>query len=153
MATMNDRAHEALARYRHRAIDQDNIGLYEGWLAHELRLNKCSDCGKWHEPARAICPFCWSMNIAPAAVSGRGTIQLAILLRQGREEEGVTYPYPVVLIDLEEQEGLRFTSTVVDAGFEDMKPGTPVKLEWTERRGAPFPVFRIDETRKGEMAS
>ena len=27
-------------------------------------------------------------------------------------------------------------------------PGTPVKLDWTERRGAPFPVFRIDETRQ-----
>jgi uncharacterized protein len=141
---------EALARYAHRAIDQDNIGQYEGWLAKELRINRCADCGKWHEPARAICPFCWSLNVAPQKVSGRGTIQLAILLRQGREEEGVAYPYPVVLIDLEEQEGLRVTSTVVDAAFEDMKPGTPVKLEWTERRGAPFPVFRIDETRKAE---
>ena len=139
---------EVLERYRHRAIDQDNIGLYEGWLAHELRLNKCADCGKWHEPARAICPFCWSINVAPAAVSGRGTVYLAILLRQGREEEGVTYPYPVVLIELEEQEGLRFTGTMADCAWDEIKVGTPVRLDWTERHGAPFPVFRIDEARK-----
>ena len=142
---------EALARYRHRGIDQDNIGQYEGWLASELRINRCADCGKWHEPPRTVCPFCWSMNVKPEPVSGRGTIQLAILLRQGREEEGVTYPYPVVLIDLEEQENLRFTSTVIDADFADLKPGTPVKIEWTERRGAPFPVFRIDQARKAEV--
>lgn len=148
---MNGRQAEALERYGHRAIDQDNIGQYEGWLAHELRLNKCADCGKWHEPPRAICPYCWSMNVAPAKVSGRGTVYLAILLRQGREEEGVTYPYPVVLIELEEQQGLRFTSTVVDAAWEDITPGTPVSLDWVERHGAPFPVFRIDQSRKGEV--
>ncbi len=150
---MNATQAEALARYSHRAIDQDNIGLYEGWLAHELRLNKCADCGKWHEPARAICPSCWSMNVAPAPVSGRGTVYLAILLRQGREEEGVTYPYPVALIELEDQPGLRYTSTVIDAAWEDIKPGTPVKLDWTERNRAPFPVFRIDQTRINEVKS
>lgn len=148
---MSDMQAEALARYAHRQIDQDNIGQHEGWLAHELRINRCGDCGKWHEPARAICPYCWSMNVAPTRVSGRGTVYLAILLRQGREEEGVTFPYPVALIELEEQEGLRFTGTVVDAAWEDIRPGLPVKLDWVERHGAPFPVFRIDETRKSEV--
>lgn len=141
---MTEEQAEALARYRHRAIDQDNIGLYEGWLQKELRLNKCNDCGKWHEPARALCPFCWSFDVAPTAVSGRGTIYLSILLRQGKEEEGVTYPYPVVLVELAEQAGLRFTSTVVDAAWEDIRVGAPVRLDWVERHGAPFPVFRLE---------
>ena len=79
-------------------------------------------------------------------MSGRGTIHLVIFLHQGPPAEGVDYdagPHPVVTVELEEQEGLRFTSTVVDASNDDIVIGAPVELDWTERDGRPFPVFRL----------
>jgi uncharacterized OB-fold protein len=129
-------------RYPEAAIDQDNRALYEGWLERELRLNKCSDCGKWHHPPRSICPHCWSVSIVPTRVSGRGVVHLSILLRQGPPAAGVEYPYPVVTVELEEQEALRFTSTIVGCEPTAVRIGMPVELEWIERQGAPFPVFR-----------
>ena len=123
-------------------INHDSRSMYEGWAAKELRIPKCADCGRWHQPSRSICPFCWSFNVVPTAVSGRGTIHLAIRLLQGREAPGVAYPYWVVTVELEEQAAVRFTSTIVGDHLPAVLIGTPVQLEWQSRNGAPFPVFR-----------
>jgi uncharacterized OB-fold protein len=133
----------AVDRYPDYDIDQDNISLFEGWLSRELRLPKCANCGKWHQPPRPVCPFCWSSELVPTPVSGRGVIYLAIVLEQGPAQEGVTYPLPVVTAELEEQPGLRFTTALAGAARDDVKVGAPVVLDWSERRGAPFPVFRL----------
>lgn len=129
-------------RYPDADIDHDNRSLYEGWLSHELRIPQCADCGRWHQPSRAICPFCWSFNVVPTPVSGNGRVTLAIILSQGRTAPGVTYPYPVVTVELEEQPALRFTTTIIDCDLADVRIGMDVELAWTQRAGAPFPVFR-----------
>jgi uncharacterized OB-fold protein len=78
-------------------------------------------------------------------VSGDGVIFMAIFLHRGPAAPGVDYqvPYPVVAVELAEQEGLRFTSTVVGADNQDIKIGTPVRLAWSERSGSPMPVFEL----------
>jgi uncharacterized OB-fold protein len=78
-------------------------------------------------------------------VSGRGEVYLLMFLHQGPPAEGVDYnpPYPVVTVELEEQEGLRFTSSVIGATSERIEIGTSVEVDWIERSGAPFPVFRV----------
>jgi len=45
-------------------------------------------------------------------------------------------------IELVEQPGLRFTSTVVNCAADDLTVGLPVELIWIERYVAPFPVFQ-----------
>ena len=68
-----------------------------------------------------------------------------MFLRQGPAAPDVDYsisPHPVTTIELEEQQGLRFTSTVINCPLEDIKIGIPVELTWIERFGAPFPVFK-----------
>jgi hypothetical protein len=78
-------------------------------------------------------------------VSGTGTIHLATFLHQGPPAEGVDYssPYPVVTVELDEQAGLRFTSTVVGATHDEITIGRRVELDWLHRSGAPLPVFRL----------
>jgi hypothetical protein len=48
----------------------------------------------------------------------------------------------VVTVELEEQPGLRFTSTIVDCPPERIAVGLPVELAWIDRDGCPYPVFR-----------
>ena len=125
-------------------VDRDSRDFYRGWLDHELRVNRCRACGRWHHPARPMCPSCWSWDVVPTAVGGRGRVHLLMLLHQGPPAPGVDYsagPYPVVTVELEEQPGLRFTSTVVGCAASEVVIGMPVRLAWTERHGAPFPVF------------
>ena len=126
-------------------VSHDNKHLFRGWLDERLLINRCDDCGRFHHPPKPICPECWSWSITPTEVSGRGVIHLAMFLRQGPPAPDVDYakgPHPVVTVELEEQEGLRFSSTVIDCPLEQVRIGLPVELAWIERYGAPFPVFR-----------
>jgi uncharacterized OB-fold protein len=131
--------------FRAYALNHDNKAIFRARLDHELRMMRCRDCGTWHEPPKPICPACWSKHVEPTPVSGRGTIFMAIFLHQGPPTPGVDYttPYPVVTVELDEQPGLRFTSTVVGAENEHIVIGAPVTLDWLDRDGVPVPVFRL----------
>jgi len=134
-------------RFRGYALDHDNAAHFRGRLDRRLLLNRCGDCGQWRHPPRPICPGCLSPNVTPTAVAGDGTIHLAIFLHQGPPADGVDYakPYPVVTVELDEQPGLRFTSTVIGAPKEAITIGRRVSLDWIERAGAPLPVFRLND--------
>jgi|HubBroStandDraft_4_1064222.scaffolds.fasta_scaffold30980_2 hypothetical protein len=133
-------------------IDHTNKLFYRGLLEKELRLNRCGDCGWWHHRPKPVCPQCWSHNLTATAVRGTGTIHLLIFLHQGPPTEGVSYapPHPVVTVELDEQEGLRFTSTVVGADNDEIAIGRRVVLDWTERNGRPYPAWRLED---GEATS
>lgn len=138
-------------RFPYVKIDHDSKHLYRGWLDKQLLINKCDDCGNFHHPPKPICPNCWSFSLTPTEVSGRGTVHLAMFLRQGPSAPDVDYnisPHPVTTIELEEQKGLRFTSTVINCPLEEIKIGIPVELTWIERFGAPFPVFKRASVRE-----
>jgi uncharacterized OB-fold protein len=143
---------ELVERFPWVQLDHDNKQLFRGWLERRLLLRRCVECGRFHHPPKPICPECWSSRVEPTEVSGRGVVHLAMFLHQGPPAPGVDYargPHPVVTVDLEEQPGLRFTSTIVDCPREAIRIGLPVELVWIERYGAPFPAFR---PRKGGRA-
>jgi len=132
-------------RFPYARIDHDSKHLYRGWLEKRLLINRCDDCHRFHHPPKPICPRCWCSSLTPTEVGGRGVIHLAMFLHQGPPAPGVDYakaPHPVVAVELREQEGLRFTSTVVDCPLPEVRIGLAVELAWVDRFGAPFPVFR-----------
>jgi uncharacterized OB-fold protein len=128
-------------------ITHDNAAHYRGRLRRQLLINRCGECGRWHAPPKPICPDCWSTQVSAEPVGGDGVIFMAMFLHRGPAAPGVDYavPYPVVTVELAEQEGLRFTSTVVGSENERIRIGTPVKLAWEDRGGAPMPVFELRE--------
>jgi uncharacterized OB-fold protein len=136
---------ELVARFPGQRIDHDSAPHFRGRLARRLLVNRCGACGQWHHPPKPICPACWSTDVIAAEVAGTGTIHLAIFLHQGPPAEGVDYstPYPVVTVELDEQPGLRYTSTVVGAQNDAIAIGERVELDWIERGGAPLPAFRL----------
>ena len=139
---------DLVTAYAPLVVDRDTADFYRGWLARELRVARCDDCGHTFLPPRPVCSVCWSDDVGTVAVSGRGTIFLCMLLHQGPPAPGVDYaagPYPVVTVELDERPGLRFTSTVVGTPVADLAIGQRVVLDWIDRNGVPFPVFRIEE--------
>jgi len=137
------------------AVDRDSAAHYRGRLRWQLLINRCADCGTWHAPPKPVCPSCLSDRVEAQPVSGAGTIFMAVFLHQGPPAEGVDYstPYPVVTVDLDEQPGLRFSSTVVGSPNEEIQIGRRVELDWITRGGAPMPVFRLAEQESKEGAA
>jgi uncharacterized OB-fold protein len=140
---------ELIARYDGVGIDHVNKHFYRGMLHRELRLQRCSDCGWWHHRPKPICPRCWSSAVKATPVSGGGTIHLLIHLHQGPPASGVDYsagPHSVATVELDEQEGLRFTSGVEGSTPDELAIGQRVELDWIERDGRPYPVWRLSAT-------
>jgi uncharacterized OB-fold protein len=125
-------------------IDQDNVEFFRGLLNRRLLVNRCADCSRWHQPPWPICPTCWSDDVQPTEVSGRGTIHSVSIVRAGAPLDGVDYAkgHPIAVVEIEEQEGVRVTATLVDGSGDDFAIGAPVELTWVERDGEPVPAFR-----------
>jgi hypothetical protein len=69
-------------------------------------------------------------------------VYLKVKLHQGPVIPEVDYskPHVLVTVDLAEQSGVRFTSSL--RGDEtSVGIGSPVRLAWETRRGAPYPVW------------
>ena len=136
---------ELVERLAHLPVERDTAEHYRGYLRRELIMNRCSDCGRWHHPMRPMCPACWSWNVVPTALSGRGAVHLFVVLHQGPPAEGVDYekaPHLVVTVELAEQAGLRFSATMVGSAPADVEIGMSVELTWIERHGSPYPAFQ-----------
>jgi uncharacterized OB-fold protein len=133
-----------LAKYPAAYIDHDNKVFWKGLLQHRLLINRCEDCGHWHYPYHALCPRCWSDQVAATEVSGRGTVYSRVLFHQGPAVEGINYSksYPGVSVELAEQPGLKIQTTIVNCRNEDIYIGMPVELTWVERQGVPVPAFQ-----------
>lgn len=132
-----------IALFPGEVLTHDNAEHFRGRLRRELLVNRCADCEHWHAPPRPVCPRCWSDALVLRPVRGTGTIYLLTWLHQGPPAPGVTYPYPVVSVDLDEQPGLRFTSTVIEADEGAALIGSRVHLTWRTPDKAPMPVFAL----------
>ena len=136
---------ELVKRFPWVKIDHDTKHMFRGWLEKQFLINRCNDCSSYHHPPKPVCPECWSSDITPTEVKGDGVVHLAMFLRQGPPAPDVDYakgPHPVVAVELDGLDGVRFSSTVIDCPVEEVEIGLPVELAWVERYGSPFPVFR-----------
>ena len=123
-----------------------SLRIRAGLSARQLLIQRCRECRVWHHPPRSVCPRCWSRDVVAEPVSGRGTIELLTILRQGAPQPGVDYTdgHALVAIDLEEQAGLRQAGAIVETEAADIRIGAPVELVWREVDGRPpTPEFRV----------
>ncbi len=134
---------EVFERFPGMSIDRDTVIFFRGLLERRLLLNRCNDCGRWHQPPWPICSVCWSDDVRPTEVRGEGIVHSLAVLHAGPPLEGVDYRqgYPVAVVELHEQDGLRVVGPVVNCARESLRIGLPVRLTWIERSGAPVPAF------------
>jgi uncharacterized OB-fold protein len=106
-----------------------------------LQVQFCEACDRWVFPAAATCPACSGMPVW-RRVSGAGTVFTFTVNRHPYHPD-VPVPYVIAIVDLVEQEGLRFTTNVVACDPEVVAIGMPVQVAF-EAAGdeAWAPVFR-----------
>jgi uncharacterized OB-fold protein len=90
------------------AVTDDSAGFWEGTAAGELRIQRCSNCGRLRFPPRPMCPYCNALDHSWDAMSGRGHIWSFVvphppLLPAFME----VAPYNVVVVELDEDPLIR----------------------------------------------
>ena len=161
----------AVYNYRELPInipDQDSeyAGYFQAAQEHKLVVKKCLDCGLLRGEPGAACPWCASMKSEWQQVSGTGTIySYQIIAHSVLPGFRDWVPYPVVLVELDEQsgvpgpgDGLRITANLVAADFEveseeNVAIGKRVEVVFMDMEdGLTLPQFTLtDDPPEGEI--
>ena len=89
------------------AADRELRPYFEAAAEGRLVVRRCTDCGLLRYPPGAGCPWCSSLGWEWAEVSGRGTIYSYEIVTQAIQPGFANWtPYPVVLVELDEQRGV-----------------------------------------------
>ena len=112
-----------------RSMDPYADQFWKFTLDRELRLQKCSDCGKFRWPPGPTCDRCLSDNFDWAMVNGTGKVLSWTTFRRGYFPE---YPPPHTVIALELDEGPLFISYPAGIEASQLREGMTLYLSWTD---------------------
>ena len=123
-------------------INDENRPFWEAAKQNALKLQKCSDCGRFRHPAGRICPFCHSMNAEWTVVSGKGRVYTWTVFHQvyhpAFKDDA---PYNVAIIKLDE--GPQLISNVTGCELSDIYMDMPVEVVFKDVTDEwPLPFFR-----------
>ena len=123
-------------------LDEINRAFWTGGATGELRITRCQTCRRWVFPLSATCGECGG-STAYEATSGKGTV-FTHTTNAHPYNPAVPVPYNISVVELVEQEGLRFTTNVVDCPPDDVHIGMPVRVRFEQHGEVFVPVFVPD---------
>ena len=94
---------------------------------HELRMQKCPDCGHIRWPAGMFCPKCLSDKSEWVKLSGKGSVY-TFGITHYIYDKWYTDKVPYVVAVIELAEGPRMMGNVTGYKHEDIKVGSPVEV-------------------------
>jgi uncharacterized OB-fold protein len=94
---------------------------------HELRFQRCIECGTWRHIPRDMCAKCGSFKWEWARSSGKGRVYSWTTTMQPMMPQFADHvPYSPVIVELEE--GVRMVTWLTDVPPEELKLGLPVEV-------------------------
>jgi uncharacterized OB-fold protein len=113
------------------AITPEMRPFFAAAKRHELHMQRCTRCGTYRFPARAICSSCLSTDADWVPVSGRGEVFSFNVMHQVYHPGfAAEVPYAVVVIQL--AEGARMVSNLVGVSPDEIRIGMPVRVVFEE---------------------
>ena len=123
-------------------ISEYNRPFWEYAAKHELRLQRCLNCGKSWFPFGPVCVHCFSGHFEWAQMSGRAKVASWVIFHKvyhpGFKSDA---PYNVALVELEE--GPRLISNIIGIPNENIRTGMPLEVSFDDvADGISLPKFR-----------
>lgn len=107
--------------------EEFNGEFYRFCKQHELRFQRCRDCGAWRHMPRESCQACGSFNWAWERTAGKGQVfSWTVIHRALHPGFAPELPYAAVVVELEE--GVRIVSHVLDLPVDQLRVGLPVEV-------------------------
>ncbi len=93
-----------------------------------LRIDRCGSCEYYIHPPSPRCPECGSWEVAPSAVSGRGTVYTFTI---GLQEFIPGFPpHCVALVEIDEQPDVRVIGRVAGCRASEVEIGRVVQASF-----------------------
>ena len=114
-------------------VDDDGAPYFEYAAKGELRMQTCANCGEVLFPPRPMCPRCQGIEFEWKLMSGRGHVwSFAVPRPPLLPDYAALAPYPVVVVELEEDRRLRLVGNLVavraDAGASTRSTRRPIEI-------------------------
>jgi uncharacterized protein len=109
----------------------DNQPFWDACKDHQLKFQKCQDCGYIRWPAALICPKCHSDKGEWINLSGRGKIYTYAVFHHAFHP-GFKEDVPYVTASIELEEGPRLLSNIVNCPPDKVYCEMPVKIRWDD---------------------
>ncbi|MGY1772465.1 thiolase C-terminal domain-containing protein [Blastococcus sp. SYSU D00813] len=106
-----------------------------------LRIQECSSCSSLVHPPKPTCPSCRGTDLSVREVSGRGTL-FGFTVNHHYPYPGLTNPYVVAQVALEEDPRVKLTTRVVEAEPGDLQLGMAMEVVFEQDEDVWLPLFR-----------
>jgi uncharacterized OB-fold protein len=112
-------------------LNTDNRPFWEGCRKHELRFQRCSDCGHVRWPPSVLCPQCHSTGINWLISKGIGRVYTFAVYHTAFHSGFATdLPYTVAVVALDE--GPHLLTNIVDCRPDEVECDMPVEVIWED---------------------
>ena len=125
-------------------LTPENTPFWTGGLEGKLLIMACLDCDHRIHPPQLVCPNCLSERVEPQETSGTGTIYAYTINRQPWMP-GLAVPYALVIVDLDDQPGVRLTARLENWTGQDIRIGSEVTVVFEPSGDVAIPAFRLPE--------
>lgn len=122
-------------------LDELNTDYWCGGADGHLLIYRCRSCGFYQHPPIPVCSRCYRRDVGAEPVSGRGVVYTYTVNEQAWLP-AFPPPYVVALVELEEQDGLRVVSNIVDCDVTAVHIGLAVTVDFVAHGDVHLPVFR-----------
>lgn len=123
--------------------DEISEFFWEGARSGQLLVQRCAKCGRYQYPPDVVCTSCQALDLAPVPVSGRARLySYSVVDRAFNAGFLDSLPYVLGLVELEEQQGLRLITNVVDAEVDELEVGMALEVTFEDRGEVVLPQFR-----------
>ena len=108
-------------------MNADSRFFWEGVEKGELRIQRCTACGRLRHPPRPMCPACRSLEWDHVVSGGRGEIY-SFVVHHHPPVFGFETPFAIALVELEE--GTRIVGNVLDVTPDEVRVGLGVEVDF-----------------------
>jgi hypothetical protein len=110
--------------------DRETEPFWQACAAHELRAQRCTQCGKFRWPPSPLCPHCRSWDFEWAQIEPMGRVHSFVVVYYSASPVfAAEIPYVVAHITMDGTDGaVRLISNIVDCPSEKVWVGMPVSV-------------------------
>jgi hypothetical protein len=126
-------------------INGDNREFWAGCRNHQLKFQKCEECGHVRWPAALVCPACHSQKAGWLTSTGKGRIYTFVVYRIAYHP-AFTDDLPYIVAIVEMGEGPRLLTNIVGCRPEDVACEMAVETVWKDvNNEISLPLFKLSE--------
>ena len=112
-------------------VNADTKPFWDACRNHELRFQKCTECGHVRWPPSIICPLCYSNKTEWIRASGKGKVFSFVVYHKAYHPAfEADLPYVVAIVELEE--GPHFLTNIVGCDPGAVSCEMPVDVSWED---------------------